>query len=123
MVIDADALNAIAQTPSLLDHITPGSILTPHAGEFDRIFGAQVSAEGRLLKAIEVSHRYKVLIVLKGRYTATVWPNGTVYFNSTGTPAMATGGSGDVLTGVITSLLAQWTGWSLRAQPGRTSTT
>ena len=107
MVIDADALNAIAQTPSLLDHLTPGSILTPHAGEFDRIFGAQVSAEGRLLKAIEVSHRYKVLIVLKGRYTSTVWPNGKVFFNSTGTPAMATGGSGDVLTGVITSLLAQ----------------
>ncbi len=107
MVIDADALNAIAQTPSLLDHLTPGSILTPHAGEFDRIFGAQVSAEGRLLKAIEVSHRYKVLIVLKGRYTATVWPNGKVFFNSTGTPAMATGGSGDVLTGIITSLLAQ----------------
>lgn len=107
LVIDADALNAISQTPSLLDHIAPGSILTPHAGEFDRIFGAQVSAEGRLLKAIEVSHRYKILIVLKGRYTATVRPDGKVFFNSSGTPAMATAGSGDVLTGIITSLLAQ----------------
>lgn len=107
LVIDADALNAIAQNQTLLDHIAPGSILTPHAGEFDRIFGTQTSDEGRLLKAIEVAHRYKLLIVLKGRYTATVRPDGKVFFNSSGTPAMATAGSGDVLTGIITSLLAQ----------------
>lgn len=91
----------------MLDHIAPGSILTPHAREFDRIFGEQTSAEARLLKAIEVSHRYKVMIVLKGHYTATVRPDGKVFFNSSGTPAMATAGSGDVLTGIITSLLAQ----------------
>ena len=107
MVIDADALNALAQNHALLDHIAPGSILTPHAGEFDRIFGDQTSAEARLLKAIEVSHRYKIMIVLKGHYTATVRPDGKVFFNSSGTPAMATAGSGDVLTGIITSLLAQ----------------
>ena len=107
MVIDADALNALAQNQALLDHIAPGSILTPHAGEFDRIFGDQTSAEARLLKAIEVSHRYKIMIVLKGHYTATVRPDGKVFFNSSGTPAMATAGSGDVLTGIITSLLAQ----------------
>ncbi len=107
LVIDADALNAIAKNQTILDHIAPGSILTPHAGEFDRIFGTQTSDEGRLLKAVEVSHRYKLLIVLKGRYTATVRPDGKVFFNSSGTPAMATAGSGDVLTGIITSLLAQ----------------
>ncbi len=107
MVIDADALNALAQNQALLDHIAPGSILTPHAGEFDRIFGDQTSAEARLLKAIEVSHRYKIMIVLKGHYTTTVRPDGKVFFNSSGTPAMATAGSGDVLTGIITSLLAQ----------------
>ena len=107
MVIDADALNALAQNQALLDHIAPGSILTPHAVEFDRIFGDQTSAEARLLKAIEVSHRYKIMIVLKGHYTATVRPDGKVFFNSSGTPAMATAGSGDVLTGIITSLLAQ----------------
>ena len=107
LVIDADALNALAQNQALLDHIAPGSILTPHAGEFDRIFGDQTSAEARLLKAIEVSHRYKIMIVLKGHYTATVRPDGKVFFNSSGTPAMATAGSGDVLTGIITSLLAQ----------------
>lgn len=107
LVIDADALNAIAKNQTILDHIAPGSILTPHAGEFDRIFGTQTSDEGRLLKAVEVSHRYKLLIVLKGRYTATVRPDGKVFFNSSGTPAMATAGSGDVLTGIIISLLAQ----------------
>lgn len=107
LVIDADALNAIAKNQTILDHIAPGSILTPHAGEFDRIFGTQTSDEGRLLKAVEVSHRYKLLIVLKGRYTAIVRPDGKVFFNSSGTPAMATAGSGDVLTGIITSLLAQ----------------
>ena len=107
LVIDADALNAIAKNQTILDHIAPGSVLTPHAGEFDRIFGTQTSDEGRLLKAVEVSHRYKLLIVLKGRYTAIVRPDGKVFFNSSGTPAMATAGSGDVLTGIITSLLAQ----------------
>ncbi len=107
LVIDADALNIIARTPALIDHLTPGSILTPHAGEFDRIFGSQISAETRLLKALEVAHKYKLIIVLKGHYSATVRPDGKVFFNSTGSSAMATGGSGDVLTGIITSLLAQ----------------
>lgn len=107
MVFDADALNIISRTPALMDHIAPGSILTPHAGEFDRIFGSQASSETRLLRALEVSHKYKVIIVLKGRYSATVRPDGKVFFNSTGSAAMATAGSGDVLTGIITSLLAQ----------------
>lgn len=107
MVLDADALNIIARTPALMDHVAPGSILTPHAGEFDRMFGTQTSAEARLLRAFEVAHKYRVIIVLKGHYTATVRPDGKIFFNSTGTPAMATPGSGDVLTGIITSLLAQ----------------
>ncbi len=106
-VFDADALNCMARRQSLLNHLPPLSILTPHEREFDRIFGPQASAEARLLKAIEVSHHYNVIIVLKGRYTAVVRPDGRVYFNSSGTPAMATGGSGDVLTGVIGSLRAQ----------------
>lgn len=107
MVLDADALNILARTPGLMDHVAPGSILTPHAGEFDRMFGTQTSSEARLLKALEVAAKHRVIIVLKGRYTATVRPDGKIFFNSTGTPAMATPGSGDVLTGIITSLLAQ----------------
>ena len=107
IVVDADALNCISRRPSLLNSLPPLSIITPHAGEFDRLFGAQSSTESRLLKAIEVSRQYNIIIVLKGRYTATVRPDGKVYFNSSGTPALATAGSGDVLTGVITSFMAQ----------------
>lgn len=107
LVIDADALNCISMCPSMLDHIPPRSVLTPHAGEFDRIFGPQPSASSRLLKAIEVSTRYQIVIVLKGHYTQTVWPGGSVVVNSSGTEALATAGSGDVLTGIITGLIAQ----------------
>lgn len=107
LVIDADALNCIARRQDLLDFIPEQSVLTPHAREFDRLFGVQPTAESRLLKAVEVARRYRVVIVLKGRYTATVRPDGRIYFNSSGTPAMATPGAGDVLTGIITSLMAQ----------------
>ena len=107
MVIDADALNCIVQRPSLLSILPPLSILTPHAGEFDRLFGEHSRSEDRLLKGIEMAKHYNVIIVLKGHRTAVIRPTGKVYFNSTGNPGMATAGSGDVLTGVITSFLSQ----------------
>lgn len=109
VVLDADALNCIAKRPMLLINkdIPVLSVLTPHAGEFDRLFGDQPDEETRLLRAIEVAKQYEILIVLKGHYTALVRPDGKVYFNSTGNAAMATGGSGDVLTGIICSLMAQ----------------
>ena len=107
LVIDADALNCIARRQTLLHHIPVLSVLTPHAGEFDRIFGQHPSEETRLAKAIEMARYHNILIVLKGKYSSIVRPDGVVFFNPTGTPAMATPGSGDVLTGVITSLLAQ----------------
>jgi len=107
LVLDADALNIIARRPILLTLLPPGTIITPHAREFDRLAGESSSAEGRLLKAIELARKHNIIVVLKGHYTATIRPDGKVFFNSTGGPAMATGGAGDVLTGVITSLLAQ----------------
>ena len=107
VILDADALNCIAIKPSILNTIPVLSILTPHAGEFDRLFGPQPSAEARLRKAIEMAKYYNILIILKGRYTAIVRPDGKVYFNSSGCPAMTTAGSGDVLTGVLLSMLAQ----------------
>lgn len=107
VVIDADAINCMAIRPSMLNHVPQLSVLTPHAGEFDRLFGEQSTAESRLIKAIDVSAYHNILILLKGRYTALVRPDGKVYFNSSGSPALATAGSGDVLTGVITSLMAQ----------------
>ncbi len=107
LVLDADALNCISMRPSMLDYIPPRSVLTPHAGEFDRLFGQQPSASARLLKAIEISTRYRIVIVLKGHYTQTIWPGGSVAVNSSGTEALATAGSGDVLTGLIAGLIAQ----------------
>lgn len=108
MVIDADALNLIAADESLKNNIPLESILTPHPVEFDRLSGS-VSKNGyeRLQKARKFAERYNVYIVLKGAYSAIITPDGKVYFNSTGNPGMATGGSGDVLKGMITSLLAQ----------------
>lgn len=106
LVVDADALNIIARRPNILNYLPPLAILTPHAGEFDRIFGESKSDEERLKKAIKCAEDYHIIIVLKGRYTAIVRPDGKLMFNSSGTPALATPGSGDVLTGIITSLIA-----------------
>ena len=107
LVLDADALNCIAIRPAMLNHIPVMSVLTPHAGEFDRLFGRHPSSYARLLKAIDISARRQIIIVLKGRFTAIVRPDGKVYFNPTGTPALATGGTGDVLTGVMAAFIAQ----------------
>ena len=106
-LLDADALNCIASKPILLRSIPQGSVLTPHAREFDRLFGRHDSDELRLKKAIEVARLYNITIVLKGHYTMTVRYDGKVYINSTGNAGMATAGSGDVLTGVISSFIAQ----------------
>lgn len=107
LVLDADALNCIAKRPSLLSMLPAMTVITPHKGEFDRLFGEQPSDEARLRKAIEVSQYYNIIIVVKGHYSAIVRPDGKVYFNSTGNPGMATAGSGDVLTGVITAFISQ----------------
>lgn len=107
LIIDADALNCIARRPHLLSLIPGHSILTPHIGEFDRLFGEHSGSEERLKKAVDMAKYYNINIVLKGHYTATIRPTGRVYINSTGNPGMATPGSGDVLTGVIASFMAQ----------------
>jgi len=110
-LLDADALNCIAARPMLLRSITKGSIITPHAGEFDRLFQKpnerNITDESRLKRAINVSKNHSITIVLKGHYTMTVRPDGKVYINSSGNPGMATAGSGDVLTGIISGLIAQ----------------
>lgn len=107
LILDADALNCMAMKPSLIDFIPARSIITPHAGEFDRLFGQHSSQASRVLKAIEMSSRHKIVIVLKGHYTMTVWPDGSIIVNTSGTEALATAGSGDVLTGLMAGLVAQ----------------
>jgi NAD(P)H-hydrate epimerase len=107
IVIDADALNALAENPTLWKKVPAGSILTPHMKEFDRLFGKHTNWWQRLQRSMEMAKQHHINIVLKNDYTLVATPKGKVYFNSTSNPAMATGGMGDVLTGVITSLLAQ----------------
>ena len=108
LVIDASALNILANHPQWMQTIPPNSILTPHPRELERLAGIKfTNSWERLHKTIEMAKRMQVIIVLKGAYTAVVFPNGTVHFNSTGNSGLATAGSGDVLTGIITSLLAQ----------------
>lgn len=107
MVIDADALNLISDNPKLLDRVPENSILTPHPKEFERLAGKADNDFQRLqiLEAFARDHR--CVVVLKGAFTAIASPDGQVCFNPTGNPGMATGGTGDVLTGLLTGLLAQ----------------
>ncbi|MEP7320504.1 MAG: NAD(P)H-hydrate dehydratase [Saprospiraceae bacterium] len=107
LVIDADGLNLISKFKDLLTKIPSGSILTPHLKEFERLFGADKNCFDRLEKLKRNAVKYNTTILLKGAHTAIAFPDGSVHFNSTGNPGMATAGSGDVLTGILTSLLAQ----------------
>ena len=107
LVMDADALNILGENKTWLSFLPAKTILTPHPKEFERLFGKTSTSFERLELLREMAVKHGIVIVLKGAYTATAMPNGTVFFNSTGNPGMATAGSGDVLTGMILSLLAQ----------------
>ncbi|MDN5286514.1 MAG: NAD(P)H-hydrate dehydratase [Mucilaginibacter sp.] len=107
VVIDADALNLLADNQELLKKLPFGSILTPHMKEFDRLFGEHKSWWQRLQTGMEQAKKLNIYIVLKNDYTITISPEGKAYFNATGNAAMASGGMGDVLTGIIAALLAQ----------------
>ncbi|MBL7827165.1 MAG: NAD(P)H-hydrate dehydratase, partial [Saprospiraceae bacterium] len=107
LVLDADALNLISEHPEILNSVPPHSILTPHPKEFERLFGASANDFERSRLQCDMAQKYQVVIVLKGAHTAVALPDGQCWFNSSGNPGMATAGSGDVLTGIITGLLAQ----------------
>lgn len=107
MVVDADALNILGANPDMMGLLPPYSILTPHPKEFERLFGPSTDDFARLDKAREMARRHECIIVLKGHYTFIAMPGGKSYFNSTGNAGMAKGGSGDVLTGILTALLGQ----------------
>lgn len=112
LVLDADALNIVSENKTWLAFLPENTLLTPHPGEFDRITEAHPTAWERFCTAHELSLKTGAYILLKGAHSALCCPDGSVYFNSTGNPGMATGGSGDVLTGLLTGLLAQ--GYGMR---------
>jgi len=107
LVIDADALNVLSENKSLYKSIPANSILTPHPKEFERLFGKTNSDFDRINLALSQAKKLNIFIVLKGHYTFISSPDGKGFFNSTGNAGMATAGAGDVLTGIITGLLAQ----------------
>ena len=106
MVCDADALNALSTNPELLSHHAGPRVLTPHPGEFARLVGHKYPGEEREAAALELASRCHVVVVLKGHRTF-VTDGRRHWHNCTGNPGMATGGSGDSLTGLITALACQ----------------
>ncbi len=107
LVIDADAINLLGENKDLLSKLPPETILTPHVKEFDRLTKEHVDHQDRISTARTFAIKYNCILVLKGAYTAVISSDGKCFFNATGNPGMATGGSGDVLLGMIASLLAQ----------------
>jgi len=107
LVIDADALTFLSQNRTLIDRLPKHSILTPHMKEFDRLFGTHDNWWDRVQTAKQQARALQLIILLKNQYTFIALPDGNLLINPTGNPAMASGGMGDVLTGMLTAFLAQ----------------
>ncbi len=106
LVIDADGLNLLSSNNSLLNLLPPKTILTPHPKELERLIGPWKNDYEKIEKSIVFSKTYDIILIIKGAHTVTIYHD-SCYFNSTGNPALAAAGSGDVLTGIITGLIAQ----------------
>ncbi len=106
MIIDADGLNIIAEHPELLTYLHERCLLTPHVKEFERLVGKCANDFVRLNKLVIFAKQYKVYLILKGAYSVVATPEGKIFFNMSGNPGMAKGGSGDVLTGILLALAA-----------------
>jgi NAD(P)H-hydrate epimerase len=108
-VIDADGINAFRGRPELLKDLPGATIVTPHPGEFVRLFGGRTPGlpRERVKRATEAAEKYRVIVVLKGRGTVVASPAGKTFVNSTGNAGMASGGTGDVLTGIVAALLGR----------------
>lgn len=120
LVIDADGLNALAQDMPLLRRRELPAVLTPHPGEMARLIrlsAADVEKDRERI-ASEFAKKYRVVLVLKGHATVVAHYDGQIYINETGNPGMASGGLGDVLTGVIVGLLGQGLEWFDAARLG-----
>jgi len=108
-VIDADGLNALVGASEIMDDCAAAVVMTPHPGEMARLMGIKTGEvqNNRVEVCLEAAKRWKAVMVLKGNRTIIAHPDGTLYVNPTGNPGMATGGTGDVLTGIIAGLLGQ----------------
>ena len=117
LLLDADAITLLAADQPLFESLPSGTILTPHPKEFDRLFGEHEHDEARRMTAIKMAEDKNIVIVLKG-YRTLITSGGRSFINSTGNPGLAKGGSGDALTGIISSFLAQGYGPAIAAMIG-----
>ena len=106
LVVDADALNILSENPDWLLYLQPNTILTPHPGELSRLIGEWADDFDKIERTRQFARKYNLIVVIKGAHTVII-SSDNLYVNSSGTPALATAGSGDVLSGIITGLLAQ----------------
>jgi len=118
LVLAADALTLLANYPELQERVPENTILTPHPGEWEKLFGKPANDFQRISTTLSIAEQRKWIIILKGHYSFIALPDGNGYFNSTGNPGMATAGSGDVLTGILTGLLARGYEPEIAAQLG-----
>ena len=107
LIVDADAINILSSYSDYLNNLPTNSILTPHVKELEKLIGKCSNHYERISKAKDIAMNHQIYIILKGAWTTVITPEGNCYFNPTGNPGMATAGSGDVLTGILTALLAQ----------------
>lgn len=107
LILDADALNIMAQHPALMKTLPAGTLITPHPGEFARLFGSTENGRQKEILALEHSHTLGIYILAKNTYSFLACPDGKIFYNGTGNSSMARGGSGDKLTGMIAGLYAQ----------------
>ncbi|MCX6271522.1 MAG: NAD(P)H-hydrate dehydratase [Bacteroidetes bacterium] len=107
LILDADALNILGENKTWLSFLPKKSILTPHMKEFERLAGKTTNSFDRNKVQREFSMKYHCYVILKGAFTCISFPDGRCFFNPTGNPGMATGGSGDVLTGILLGILSQ----------------
>lgn len=107
LVLDADALNLLSENPELLELLPGKSVLTPHPKEFERLVGKWETDFEKMELAKAFSQKHDIILVLKGAHTVIFTPESKSYFNNSGNSGLATGGSGDVLTGILTGLIAQ----------------
>ncbi len=107
LIIDADGLNILSENKTWLDFLPAETILTPHPKEFERLFGKHDNDFEKIKALKHISLKYNCIIVLKGAHSAVAFPDGSIFFNSSGNAGLAKGGSGDGLTGIILGLLAR----------------
>ena len=107
LILDADALNILAENKVWINYLPANSILTPHFKEFERLAGKSEDDFDRLKKLKEFAVKNEVIVILKGAHTVVAMPGGKLYFNMSGNPGMATAGSGDALTGILLAHLAR----------------